>query len=650
MATFTHPGTPAGRSHPPASWLGWQTWFLLIVAASTTIVASAIRPLPFALTDDNWMYFLPLLKSHWDAALTGNWLSVNWALGPGWSPWDSGQIGGLYLPYMLSNLIARAIGEPLAMLDVSAAIHLGAAGIIAYRLLPNSIADPNRLLFALLLQLPTGPLLLGLNWHNYLAPLPWFLAVGLLMIKHADGAPWNRADRVLLWMASALFFISSHVQIYVFGMALLLLWTFVISDSVARNQTMKWLIVAQLPAAFPLIYLKWVTLGANPDWFANRDSPQFVLNHAQYLSAVMQGTLWGNLLFTNDFRLWAGIDWRGIGIFFSPGLILGAPMWVRRNRYRPILFFSFGLLLMGIASAPFLQHLFVGPFAGFRWTWKLSALFGPLAMLTFIRYWQVEEVASVTGERIAVTLLVLASLFIFMRGLQFEILPSLRDAHRIGPRGLVEETRAMASASGLKEGTRIALIGRTNMSQPLPIPFLGLLGNSPLLSGLETAHVYEPMEPAALLRDHLGLTLPWRGAIAEEEFFADPETALSALREVGVQAVISINPSSLAVPGTAEYRDSLGRITYVMRVENAMPGPFPDGGSGLLQRMADGRLRTDSAENPPQLVSSRTIRWVRQADGHWIGTPQVLGLHWALGTIVFAALGLWLVIRSPRPT
>lgn len=621
-----------------------------MVAAGTTIAASAVRPLPFALTDDNWMYFLPLLKSHWDAALTGNWLSVNWALGPGWSPWESGQIGSVYPPYMLANVIARLLGEPLAMLDVSAAIHLGAAGVVTYRLLPDSVTDPNRLLLALLCQLPTGPLLLGLNWHNYLAPLPWFLAIGLLLIRHAEGEPWSRADRVLLWAASVLFFIASHIQIYVFGMALLLIWAFVISEPIARNETAKWLIVTQLPAAFPLAYFKWVALGANPDWFVNRESSHFILNHAQHLGTVLQGTLWGNLLFTNDFRLWAGIDWRGIGIFFSPGLLLGVPMWVRRGRWRPILFFCFGLMLMGIASVPLLQHLFVGPFAGFRWTWKLSALLGPLAMLTFIRYWHVEERPDSNREQIAMTLLVVASLFIFLRGLQFEILPSLSDAHQIGPRGLVEETRALASASGLKDGTRVALIGRTNMSQPLPIPFLGLLGNSPVLSGLESAHVYEPMEPAILLKDHLGLTLPWRGAIAEEEFFTDPETALAALREVGVQAVISMNSSALSVAGTTEYRDSLGRVTYVTRIDNAMLGPFPDAGSGAVQRLGDGRLRAGNTEFPPPLISSRTIRWARQADGTWIGTPQVLALHWALGTMVLAALSLWLVLRTQRRT
>jgi hypothetical protein len=641
-------GELSGCYRSPRGWLGWQTWGLILAAVGLTIVASMFRPLPFALTDDNWMYFLPLLKSQSDALLAGHWLSVNWAVGPGWSPWESGQAGFIYPPYIVANLIARLLGEPLAMLDVSAAMHIAATGVVAYRLMPASIADPSRILLAFLCQFSTGPLLLGLNWHNYLTLLPWFLAIGLLMIRHADGAPWKWGDRLMLWVASVAFFIASHVQMYVFGVSMLLVWAFVISAPKPRVEMLKWLIVAQLPAIFPLLYLKWVALGANPDWFAGRELSRFALSHAQHLGAVLQGTLWGNLLFTGDFRLWAGIDWRGIGIFFSPGLLLGVPMWLRQRRYRPIAFFTFGLILMGIASVPVLQYLFVGPFAGFRWTWKLAALISPLAMLTFIRFRTVEEIESSGREVAAMVVLVVASVLIFVRGLQFEILPSLADAHPAGPRGLVQETRAMASVTGLRDGTRIALIGQTGMSQPLPLPILGLLGNSPILSGLESAHIYEPMEPAALVKDHLGLTLPWRGGIPEAAFLASPATILRALRNVGVQAAISMNPAAMSVAGTTAYRDSLGRFTYVTRIDNALPGPFPDAGFKQVSRMGDGRLSSPASDSAPELISSRPIRWTQQTDRTWVGVPQVLSLHWALGTVALTIASLLVVFRFGR--
>jgi hypothetical protein len=156
------------------------------------------------------------------------------------------------------------------------------------------------------------------------------------------------------------------------------------------------------------------------------------------------------------------------------------------------------------------------------------------------------------------------------------------------------------------------------------------------------------MEPETLLKDHLGLTLPWRGYVPDEAYLADPDAVLSALREIGVQAVLSWNPSALSVEGTIEYRDSLGRITYVKSIPKALPGPFPDAGSGQVQRLRDGRLFVGIADSPPALISSRKIRWVPQQGRAWIGIPQVLALHWLLGTVMLAILSLWLSARSYR--
>ena len=41
----------------------------LVLAAVLVLSANGVRPYPFSTTDDNWMYFLPIIKSHTDALL-----------------------------------------------------------------------------------------------------------------------------------------------------------------------------------------------------------------------------------------------------------------------------------------------------------------------------------------------------------------------------------------------------------------------------------------------------------------------------------------------------------------------------------------------------------------------------------------------------
>ena len=206
----------------------------------------------------------------------------------------------------------------------------------------------------------------------------------------------------------------------------------------------------------------------------------------------------------------------------------------------------------------------------------------------------------------------------------------------------------MASASGLAAGTRIALIGQFDMQQPLPLPILGVLGNAAVLSNLETAHLYEPMEPAGLLQDHLGLTLPWRGYIHDAAFYSAPAEAMAALRSIGVQAALSDNTAATRIRGTKAYKDRLGRVTYVIPVKDALPWQFPDAGAGRVQRMADGRLRANGGTMPPELLSSRKIRWSERPGGIWIGNPIVLASHWVLGTIMLTLASLWLTVRRRR--
>lgn len=627
---------------PGLAWL-----FSIFVATWIVVWANTVRPLPFTTTDDNWMYFLPLIKAHTDALIQGEPLRVLWGLGAGWSPWENAQVGVLYLPYHLANLGARALGHPLALLEVSAGMHLAASGIVTYALAPRSLGGFQRFAWGLGAMLLAGPLLLGLNWHNYLTCTPWFLALAFLLRRIAvegQGHP-SKGQRWGVWIASLGLFLSAHAQMYVLGVGLLALWVLTEAPWRSGLRTLAWLLWAQLPMAVPLLYLKVLAAGGTADWMGDRDHPFFLLRHAQSLSAVLHGTVLGNLVHTRDFQLWANIRWTGVGMFFAPGLVLLVPRLWRARAWGSLLLFAGCLAFMGAASFPWMRHMAFGPLEGFRWTWKLCIFVTPLAWVSLIHRLPDQPLAWPRALPFAIALL---GLPVLSRGLTFEIWPSLEAAHPFGAEGMVVETRRMAEATGLRPGTRIALAGPFDMVQPLPIPVLGLVGNAPLLSGLDTAHLYEPMEPEWVSRGHLGLSLPWRMALSAEGFLREPDRFMPILAAHGIQAVVTVEPGAAALPGAREYLDSLQRRLWVVPVPGAPAGIYPAASGALLQRRPSGGLQAPPSPEPPRIQGPRPVVW-RRTDRGWEGCPPGLPWPWAWATLLVTLGGLLVGVGRGRP-
>lgn len=603
---------------------------LFVLAGALVLLANWARPYPFSTTDDNWMYFLPLIKAHTDALLGGHPLQMLWGVGAGWSPWENAQVGILYFPYHLANLIARLLGRPLALLEVSAWLHLATAAWVTYTLAPREIHPRIRFGWSVGAMLMPGPLLLGLNWHNYLSCYPWFLALAFLLRQHAAVAHSTmpkRSDRLVLGGLSLAFFLSAHAQMYVLGIGILALW---VLAEVPRRSTLQTLVLfffAQLPALIPLVYLKLLALEGTTDWMGDRNDPFYLLRHAQTVGTVLHGTLFGNLLYTRDFQLWANISWTGIGMFFSPFLVLLArPVWIER-RWALGAFFLACLAFMGAASLPWVGLLGFGPLEGFRWTWKISIFVGPLALVSLLvrlPTWQMVHEVRITWGVAAL------SLAVFLRGLSFEIWPSLNAAHPVGAPGLVAETLRMAQATGLQPGTRLAVLGPFDMVEPLPLPILGLVGNAATLSGLGTAHIYEPMEPKWVSKAHFGLSLPWRVWVPTQAFLEQPARVMEALRAIGVQALVTIAPQAATAPGSRAFTDRLGRTLWVIPVTESYPGLYPSQGDTLVIK-GSGVLLAPPSKQPPSLLSPRPIDWVRIPQG-WRGAPRGLSWGWLLAT------------------
>jgi hypothetical protein len=433
------------------------------------------------------------------------------------------------------------------------------------------------------------------------------------------------------------FFLSAHAQMYVLGIGILVLWTLAEAPRRGTLRTLLPFLLAQLLALVPLIFMKLLAMNGTADWMADRSDADYLLRHAQTMGTVLHGTLFGNLLYTGDFQLWANISWTGVGMFFSPCLVLLArPLWLER-RWALGLFFIACLVFMGAASYPWIRFLGFGPLEGFRWTWKISVFVGPLALASLL-----PRLRSALPRRGAAVAWLTAALCLVVafRGLAFEIWPSLAAAHPLGATGLVAETRQMARETGLRPGTRVVLLGPFDMIQPLPLPVLGLVGNAPILSGLGTAHVYEPMEPGWVSRAHLGLSLPWRVFLPAQVLLDHPAEVWRALGRIGVQAVVTVAPEAASLPGSRGYTDRLGRSLWVIPVPDAPAGPYPAGPGQALALTASGVLRAPGSPQPPGLLTPRPVAWQRDPQGSWVGTPGGVPWGWAAASLLTALLAL----------
>lgn len=614
-------------------------------------IVNSIRPLPFATTDDGITYYGPVIKLHTDAALRFAFPRMFWELGSGWSPYESSQAGVFYPLYHLSNLLARLIGRPLALLEVSAVLHFWLAGLICILLLPKKMAQRDRIAWSLLAVAQPAPFLLGLNWHSYLTPYPWFLAIAILLIRNESAQSWTRKDRWSLLVASALMYACAHPHMYILSILALALW---ISSVKGRKAVASvWLLgCAQLPFAIPTLYLRSVAAEASPNYLAGRDTADFILFESQNLKTVVFGIFSGNLLGDAGFRLWQGVSWMGQGMFFAPWLLWSGALAFRYRRLGWPLMATFMVLVMGIASIPQLAEILAGPF-GFRWTWKIASILSPLGLLTIVAF--LSEKRAVWLRTAALCGLTLASTLVCIRGLDFDLFPSAKHAHRLSVEGIAAETKTTLSRAGVAPGSRIALIGQHAIFAPVPVPIVGLTGNAPLSAGYETAHVFEPLENFEVSKSHYGLSTPWRVGISSSVYRSSPEEVDYALMRVGVDALVTAVPDIFPSEESVAVADHAGRMTYIRRLRaETLPRPW-DLASGMpraLERLAGGKLRTlGPQDEAPSLGLPRPIEWESLADGRWEGMPIVFGEFgelWVLSAVLIGLASVLLVLRIPR--
>jgi hypothetical protein len=612
--------------------------FLAVVAACAPLalffVIEAQRPLPFSTTNDNWSYFLPLMLRVQDAWLSGGPLRVVWELGQGWSPWDSGQVGWLYPVPLIAALVVRLVGDRLLFLEVDSFVHLVLLGAAAWWCAPPSLRGRDRAAFVWLLALAPGPFLVGMNWHDYLMPAPWFVVLlGMCWRAVSRATPWTRRESVVVVVVSLLFFSAAHPHMFVLGCAFLALFTLVAAvDSegdAARAvgvDVVVRLAFAQLPALPALVYLARAADSASLVWQAVREKASLLEGSATAGQGVV-AVVFGPWLTPQHAPIFAPL----LLVMFVVAIARRRPLFV----VVPVLL----LVLVVPRVFPPIHLAFVGPLASFRFPEKLAVYVGPVLAALWFVLGQRDGSSRRAGVSVfAVAAVVVGALSAIVIVVGNDAATTMRSAHPRGAAGLAAEAEQCLQQAGVARGDRIAFADdiphdRDWAKYPLLLP--ALFNHAPLLYGRESVHVYEPLEPDELAVAHARMTAFWRSPGVD----VHDDVAMTRLRDSGADWLVSLKADHLApLPTTTACGLSFARLPAA----RAFPGDD-------LVADARGDLWTKSTTltTPPATPTlARTLTWTRADDGRWRGRQEFPSSLCAWATLVALVVSVALVARS----
>lgn len=586
------------------------------------LVCEVLRPFPFTTTNDNWSYFLPLLTRVTDSWLDGAPLRIVWELGQGWAPWESGQAAWLSPVPVFSALLTRSVGDPIWLLEVDAGVHVLLLGAAALWAPPTSFSPTQRRAAALLLSLAPGPLLIGMNWHNYLMPAPWFLLLLGFVWRALDrDRGWTPREGVVVVVVSLLFFSAAHPQMMVIGCGFLALFALGLARNRLGVEVVVRLALAQVPVVPALLFLWLAAANAPPIWMAQRARGSFL----DKSFAPLEGLL---ALVTGPTFVAFG------GPVFLPLIVALVVLGVRERRRRLVGVAVFIVILLVPRLFPPIDWLMVGPLASFRFVSKLTVYAGPVVAALFMStQWRWRNLTAVVVAASSAVVVVAAN----------DQQTTLNAAHATGAGGLRDLGRRCLDEAGVNEGERIAFIGDLLYQRDfdhVPLALVAMMNQATLTLGRESANVYEPLEPKELFVAHGALTAWWRNT----PIAASDEVRVAALRNSGVHWLLSLDR------GQFDLRTPPLPTTQVCGIFFAAlpdPQPFLPG----MVRGRDGTLTTTTTTStmpPPATMTARPQQWQRLGDGRWQSRPALPATTWLWGSLAALVLGLVGVTFAPR--
>ena len=595
------------------------------------VLISQTRPDLFTLSTDGLSYFVPLISAVHKQWLSAEPLQVLWSLGEGWVPWESGQIGYLYPVYTLAQAITNHFQAPLYFLEISSALHLALMSFFAWLVPPVKLSRSQRLIYSTSVLLLPGYLMIGMNWHNYLSPLPWFvLILGLFLntVVTDKNISFRRSLAILL--ASAMFFSASHPQMYVLGTALLGITAVFLAPNLNTVFKVALLALLQAPLIPSLAYLYFVSVEAAPIWTSVREQASTISTSIPLIRGL-SGTLFSV----------------GSPALFNPILLILITTSLLQKRYLVAIGSILFIFLIFPAGLPEnLANLLDSTLPGFRWPAKLVIFSGPLfiAALVSLRLnkWHWAAIGT-------------AALLMFIHNLSNNHkATSLSSTHKAGIAQISLETKRCIQQLNIQAGDRIAFVGNFGYLRDgsgIPLAMHGVANNAAILWGLQSHHLYEPLEPAKAAAGHQFLTNYWRKSILPSEL--NPEF-IDNLQQQGVDLLLATN--SLFLEGADRnvlYCDAnvyAVRITASPEKQNNLYNPRKN---KIVAKPSNGDLLVNHSGNkPPNLpywrVNNHPDGWEQLSNNQWLWNAPLPAFKWLALTFVCWLFALLLAWKAPQ--
>jgi hypothetical protein len=594
------------------------------------LLISQTRPDLFTLSTDGLSYFVPLISAAHNQWLNAEPLRVLWDLGEGWVPWESSQIGYLYPVYTFVQAIINYFQSPLYFIEISAAVHLSLMSFFAWLAPPIKLTRITRLLYSAAVLMLPGYLMIGTNWHNYLTPIPWYvLIVGLFLnaIVTGEAISFRRALGILL--ASAMCFSASHPQMYVLGVALLAITATFLSPRQSTLFNVGVLITLQIPFIPSLTYLYLLSIDATPIWASVR---------------AQTSTITTSISLTNGLRgMLFGV---GSPALFNPIFPILMAVALFQKRYLVAIGSILLIFLIFPSGLPgFLANVVDAALPGFRWPGKLVIFAGPLFIAVLV--------SLQTNRRVWWAIAGAALLMFVHNMINNDKATSLRSTHKAGIVGITEKTNFCLQQLSIQQGDRIAFVGDfkyMRSGSAIPLALHGVANNAALLFGLESHHLYEPLEPKGAAAEHQYLTSYWRRSLRPSELNTK---LIDKLRHDGVDVLIAADSGALRMLNKNIMICTAGayavRIKTPPVIESTLFGLSAD----LVHKLDNGNILVNHSSNEPPNTHLWRVQqypdgWERLGANEWRWNAPLPAFKWIALTLICWLFAVWIAWESPR--
>ena len=327
---------------------------------------------------------------------------------------------------------------------------------------------------------------------------------------------------------------------FVWGGFLMACWIVLTTSPVQRNRVLFVLVLCGLPLLPGLLYIKSLAMMSAG---ISQRSHGIILHFSQSLDSALLFALVGSLGGAQKIPIFIHQYVEGPALFFQPAIFVCGFWAIKNKKWFMLLLVAGCFILLGANSFPWLQELNLGPFNGFRWTFKLTVLTAPL----FILFCVLMLGEKLRERQVVFVLAGLATLSLVMcfQGRHFNLMAEAygteNNAHQI-----VKEAGACLQEAQISKGSRLAFVGDyPGPPTPVPAAALALTGNAVMLLDAGATHVYEHLESAEMAAGHLHMKGRYGNRYDSDFVRRNWAYCIESFRFIGATHMFSLDPNLL---------------------------------------------------------------------------------------------------------